>query len=189
VNWDVVESDSKGEPLLWKDLANDVREALTGKLSGLWEATSDEAAFNGCTVDKQQTLLIMVSRLRAKGLWHVIKKIENVYGEGGVGIGFAACSLIDPILQGRKDFTRFLANHKDTIRGFYERGRGEAVLHFLYVDEEVQKWYVHFDLYSPVHSPVSAFRHLRYEFLGKLRPDWRTIQDRLGFESALQIGV
>ena len=78
----------------WKDLRADVREALAGKLSGLWGAGSDEAAFNGFAVDKQQALLLVVSRLRAKGLWHVINKIENVYGEGGVGIGFSAWPLI-----------------------------------------------------------------------------------------------
>jgi hypothetical protein len=69
-----------------------------------------------------------------------------------------------------------MANHKDTTGGFYEKGRADAVLHFLYVDGSPRKWYVHFDLYSPVHSPLSALRHLRYEFLGKLTPDWRMIQ-------------
>ena len=53
------------------------------------------------------------------------------------------------------------------------------MLHFLYVDGTPEKWYVHFDLYSPVHSPVSMFKHLRYEFVGKLTPDWRMIQQRL----------
>lgn len=174
-------ADSKSEmnPILWKDLSEDVREALAGKLAGLWGAATDEAAFNGCAVDKQQTLLIMVSCLRAKNLWEVIKKIDNVYGEGGVGIGFSAWPFVKSTLSGRKDFTRLLANHKDTTGGFYEKGRGDAVLHFLYVDGKPQKWYVHFDLYSPVHSPVSAFKHLQYEFVGKLTPDWRMIQQRL----------
>jgi hypothetical protein len=165
--------------ILWKDLPEDVREALTGKLSGLWGAPSDEDAFNGCAIDKQQTLLILESRLRKKGLWNVIDKIDNVYGEGGVGIGFSAWPIIESTLRGRKDFTTFMANHKDTTGGFYERGRGDAVLHFLYVEGKPRKWYVHFDLYSPVHSLVSAFRHLRHEFIGKVTPDWRMIQERL----------
>jgi len=166
-------------PKLWQDLAEEMREALTGKLSGLWGAASDEEAFNGCAVDKQQALLIMAARLQAKRLWHVIRKIDNVYGQGGVGLGFSAWPVVESTLRARKDFTRFLANHKDTTGGFYEKGRADAVLHFLYVEGIPRKWYVHFDLYSPVHSPLSAFRHLRYEFIGKLTPDWRIIQQCL----------
>jgi hypothetical protein len=175
----VADSDSNVRPTLWQDLSGDVQEALTGKLSGLWDAPSDEAAFNGFAVDKQQTLLIMVSRLLLKGLWHVVRKIDNVYGEGGVGIGFSAWPVIESTLRGRKDFTSFLANHKDSTGGFYEKGRADAVLHFLFVEGTPRQWYVHFDLYSPVHSPASAFNHLRYEFIGKLTPDWRMIQQRL----------
>lgn len=167
---------SKVDPILWKDLADDAREALSGKLTGLWGAVSDEAAFNGLAVDKQQTLLIMLSRLQAKGLWQVIRKIDNVYGKHGVGIGFSAWPFIESTLKARRDFTRFLANHKDTTGGFYEKGRGDAVLHFLYVEGKPREWYVHFDLYSPVHSLASALKHLRYEFIGKLTPDWRMIQ-------------
>jgi len=179
VNWDVIDSIPAAKPLLWQDLDEDVREALTGKLSGLWGATSDEAAFNGCAVDKQQTLLILVSRLREKNLWQVIRKIDNVYGEGGVGIGFSAWPFVKSTLTARKDFTRRMANHKDTTGGFYEKGRAEAVLHFLYVEGKPQKWYVHFDLYSPVQSPASALKHLRYESVGKLTPDWKMIKQRL----------
>jgi hypothetical protein len=175
----VADPTSDQNPMLWKDLSGDVREALTGKLSGLWGAASDEDAFNGCAVDKQQTLLILVSRLREKELWSVIDKINNVYGEGGVGIGFSAPPTIGATLRGRKDFTRFMANHKNTTGGFYEKGRGDAVLHFLYIDGEPQKWYVHFDLYSPVHSPVSFFKHFRHEYIGKLTPNWQMIQERL----------
>ena len=79
--------DSKPDvaPLLWKDLAADVRDAIAGKLTGLWGAVSDEAAFDNFAIDKQQALLIIASRMRAKELWHVVNKIDNVYGEGGVG--------------------------------------------------------------------------------------------------------
>jgi hypothetical protein len=175
----VTNPSSEVSSILWKDLSEDSREALTGKLAGLWGAASDEAAFNACAIDKQQTLLLLTSRLLAKGLWHVIRKIDNVYGEGGVGIGFSAWPIVESTLRARKDFTYLLANHKDTTGGFYEKGRAEAVLHFLYVEGVPRKWYVHFDLYSPVHSPVSALKHLRYEFVGKLTPDWRMIQQRL----------
>jgi hypothetical protein len=168
--------------LSWQDLPGEVREALTGKLSGLWGADSDAAAFNNFPVDKQQTLLILVSRLAAKGLWRLISRIDNVYGEGGVGIGFSAWPFIISTLRSRKDFTRLMANHKGTTGGFYERGRSSAVLHFIYENGPPQKWYVHFDLYSPVHSPASALKHLRHEFFGKLTPNWRMIQERLQAE-------
>ena len=179
MSWDVVETISTVEPILWEDLADDVRDALSGKLSGLWGAVSDEAAFNGLAVDKQQALLIMLSRLQAKRLWQVIRKIDNVYGEGGVGLAFSAWPVVESTLRARKDFTGFLANQKDTTGGFYEKGRANAALHFLYVEGIPRKWYVHFDLYSPVHSPVSAFKHLRHEFIGKITPHWRMIQERL----------
>jgi hypothetical protein len=175
----VADPSAKEKPILWQNLSEDFRGALTGKLSGLWGAATDEDAFNACALDKQQTLLLLAARLRAKGLWHVIRKIDNVYGEGGVGIGFSAWPVVESTLRARKDFTRFFANHKDTTGGFYEKGRADAVLHFLYVEGVPRKWYVHFDLYSPVHSPASAFKHLRHEFLGKLTPDWRRIQQCL----------
>ena len=175
----MTDSSSGLDQILWRNLSEDSLEALTGKLSGLWGAATDEGAFDSCAVDKQQTLLLLASRLCAKRLWHVIRKIDNVYGEGGVGIGFSAWPLVESTLRARKDFTRFLAKRKDTTGGFYEKGRADAVLHFLYVEGEPRKWYVHFDLYSPVHSLASAFKHLRYEFIGKLTPDWRMIQQRL----------
>jgi hypothetical protein len=175
----VADSTPKTSAILWQDLAEDVREALSGRLSGLWGAASDEAAFNNCAVDKQQTLLIMVSRLREKKLWQVIKKIDNVYGKGGVGLGFSAWPFVKSTLTARKDFTRLMANHKDTTGGFYEKERADAVLHFLYVEGTPQKWYVHFDLHSPVHSPVSALKHFWHEFVGKLKPDWLMIKQRL----------
>lgn len=178
----MTEANSKVGLTTWHELPTSVREALAGKLTGLWGAVSDEAAFNNFPVDKQQALLLVVSRLAAKGLWQLINKIDNVYGEHGVGIGFSAWPLIISTLRGRKDFTRFMANHKGTTGGFYETGRAGAVLHFLYEDGPPQKWYVHFDLYSPVHSPVSAINHLRFEFFGKLMPDWRMIQERLQAE-------
>jgi hypothetical protein len=175
----VADLKAEAASLLWRELSDNAREALAGKLAGLWGSATDEAAFNSCAVHKQQTLLIMVSRLQAKSLWQVIRKIDNVYGEGGVGISFTAWPFVKSTLAGRKDFARFLANHQGTTGGFYEKGRADAILHFLYVDGKPEKWYVHFDLYSPVYSPVSALKHLRYEFLGKLTPDWRMIQRHL----------
>ena len=165
--------------LRWNTLSSDTRELLQGKLAGLWGAATDADAFDSWPIDKQQALLLVLERMRCKGLWHLVKRITNVYGEGGVGLQFEAWPMIESTLMRRSDFTRLMANHKDTSGGFYEKRRGEAVLHFLFQEGEPRTWYVHFDLYSPVHSPRSAFRHFRHEFLGKVRPDWQTIAKRL----------
>jgi hypothetical protein len=169
-------SASVSNQLRWCELSAAVREALTGKLVGLWGAVSDEAAFDSLTEDKQQALLLVFSRMQAKDLWHLVRSVDNVYGEGGVGIGFSAWPLIQTTLSRRKDFTRRFANHKDTSGGFYEKGRADAVLHFLFQEGTPRKWFVHFDLHSPVHSFASAGKHLRYEFLGKICPDWKMIK-------------
>jgi hypothetical protein len=169
-------SSSLSHQLRWRELTEEARDALTGKLVGLWGAVSDEAAFDLLTEDKQQALLLILSRMQAKDLWHLVKSIDNVYGEGGVGIAFAAWPFIQSTLSRRNDFTRLFANHKDTKGGFYEKGRAIAVLHFLFQEGNPRKWHVHFDLYSPVHSLGSAGRHLRHEFLGKVCPDWKAIK-------------
>ncbi len=165
--------------LRWSDLSQGLREALKNKLAGLWGAPADEDVFDALAIDKQQALLLIESRLRQKGLWQFVKKVTNLYGEEGVGIEFAPMAELEPTLARRKDFTRRLARHRDTTGGFYEKGRSEAALHFLYVDQTPPKWYVHFDLYSPVHSPRSAFKHFRHEYVRKIRPNWRVIQERL----------
>lgn len=167
------------QPMLWENIPAEVREALTGKLAGLWQHATDEDFFNSCLVDKQQTLLMMAARLQAKDLWHLVEKIIDVWGEHGVGIRFTPAAGTVELLRSRKDFTRFMANHKGTTGGFYEKGRGDAILHFIYTDGEPQEWGVHFDLYSPVHSLASIYKHLRHEFFGKLFPDWRMIKERL----------
>lgn len=159
----------------WRTLPIDIREDISGKLAGLWGAPTDEAAFDGLAEDKQQALLLVYRSMQAKGLWHLIKRIDNVYGQGGVGISFEAWPLIRSTLSRRKDFTRLFANHGDTTGGFYEKGRPNAVLHFLYQDGSPPKWYVHFDLYSPVHSLRSCTQHFWHEFFRKVTPDCKMI--------------
>ena len=166
---------TRDEKLLWEHLDRDTRELLYGRLVGLWGAQTDSAAFESWEVDKQQALLLLLNRMCAKDLWHVVRQVTNVYGEGGVGLQFVAWPLVESLLKRRKDFTKRFANHKDTTGGFYERLRHDAVLHFLFQEGDPRIWYVHFDLYSPVHSPGSALKHLRHEFLGKVKPDWRSI--------------
>ena len=179
VNSETVETDVAAQQLVWSRLSYDLRDALSGKLVGLWDAATDEAAFNALTVDKQQALLLLLTRLQAKDVWHLVRNITNVYGEGGVGIGFNSWPLLESTLSRRKDFTRRWARHGDTSGGFYEKARARAVLHFLYVNATQRRWYVHFDLYSPVYSPASTFRHVRFEFIHKVTPDWRMIKQAL----------
>ena len=162
-------------PLNWADLSEATRELLHGKLVGLWGAPTDAAAFDSWALDKKQGMLLLLNRMQTKGLWRFVKQVTNVYGEGGVGLRFLAWPMIESTLSRRRDFTRMFANHHDTTGGFYERRRPRAILHFLYQDGDPRLWYVHFDLYSPVHSPASAFRHLYYESMRNLRPDWQMI--------------
>jgi hypothetical protein len=163
----------------WADLPAATKELLTGKLAGIWGAPTDAAAFDSWPLDKKQAMLLLLNRMDTKGLWHLVKKVTNVYGEGGVGLQFQAWPMIESTLSRRSDFTRMFANHKDTSGGFYEKKRGEAVLHFLFAEGEPRTWYVHFDLYSPVHSPASALKHMFYEAMGKVKPDWRIISKYL----------
>ncbi|MEO7971486.1 MAG: hypothetical protein ABI698_09315 [bacterium] len=179
MNSETAETTADISQLLWSELAAELRAALSGKLAGLWDAATDEAAFNALSVDKQQALLLLHTRLQAKQVWPLIRNITNIYGEGGVGIGFNCWPMLESTLSRRKDFTRRWARHGDTSGGFYEKSRDSAVLHFLYVNATPRRWYVHFDLYSPVYSPTSAFRHVRHEFIRKVTPDWRMIKKAL----------
>ena len=167
------------ESPVWAGLPDATRELLTGKLAGLWGAPTDEAAFDSWPLDKKQALLLLSERMQSKGLWRLVKRVTNVYGEGGVGLQFEAWPMIESTLSRRRDFTQRFANHDDTSGGFYEKQRGMAILHFLFQEGEPRTWYVHFDLYSPIFSPGSAWRHLRHEMLGKVRPDWRMIAQSL----------
>ena len=162
--------------ITWRDLSFDKRDALAGKLVGLYGAPSDSAAFDALTEDKQQALLLILGRMQAKRLWHLTRRIHNVYGLHGVGLSFSAWPMIESTLSNRTDFTRRFANHKDCSGGFYEKGRPRAILHFLYQEGDPRKWYVHFDLFSSVYSPRSAANHLRHEVWRKFRPDWATIK-------------
>ena len=82
----MVEQAAEVGPLRWRDLSDELREALKEKLTGLWGSTGDEEVFDSLAIDKQQALLLILSRLRDKGLWHFVKHVNNVYGEDGVGI-------------------------------------------------------------------------------------------------------
>jgi hypothetical protein len=88
----------------WAELPDTTRELLTGKLAGLWDATTDAAAFDSWTLDKKQAMLLLLERLQAKGLWHLVKRVTNVYGEGGVGLEFEAWPMVESTLSRLKHF-------------------------------------------------------------------------------------
>ncbi len=165
--------------LRWHELSVETLEALEGKLKGLYGAARDDMAFENLAVDKQQALLLVMHRLRELDLWRQVRRVENVYGVGGVGMNFSAWPELASALRGRRDFTTRFARHRDNQGGFIELGRAAASLHFLYTDAGERRWSVHFDLYNPWSSPLNACRHLLYEKLMGVVPDWRAIRKAL----------
>jgi hypothetical protein len=166
-----------GVRLRWLKLSHDVRDLLLArKLKGLYGAERDEDAFDNLDIDKQQALLLLAHRLNDLGLWDSVRRVENVYGMGGVGMNFRAWPGLLSGLQTRKDFTTLFAAHRDTAEGFIERARARVSLHFLCQDKEERRWAVHFDLYNPWSSPANALRHLLYEKIRGTTPDWRAVR-------------
>jgi hypothetical protein len=166
--------------LKWQELSADTRLALTGRVSGLYERPTDESAFDALALDKQQALLILFRRFRELELWETVRRVENVYGEGGVGMNFAVWPLVKSTLERRDNFTSWFARHSNTDGGWIERGVGRASLHVLYVEEKGErKWAAHFDLYNPWASPANAWRHLLHEKFRHYTPDWRAISSSL----------
>lgn len=171
---------SEPAPLRWQELAPQTREAFARRLEGLYGAASDEDAFDSLAVDKQQALLILGRRFYELDLWQTVRRIENVYGEGGVGMNFTPWPVLKSTLESREDFTQRFARHRDTTAGFIETGVGKASLHILYVDDEKGRhWAAHFDLYNPWASPLNAWRHLLNEKMRGYTPDWRAIGSSL----------
>lgn len=167
-------------PLRWRELSPGTRETLDRRLEGLYGHERDESAFDALAVDKQQALLVIVRRFLELNLWDAVRRVENVYGLGGVGMNFKAWPELTSGLQARREFTTRWANHHDTTGGFLERGVSRASLHLLYVDDEGQRlWAAHFDLYNPWASPLNAWRHWRNEKNRGSVPDWRTIGSSL----------
>ncbi len=165
--------------MLWQELTAETRLILARKLEGLYGQERDEAAFDYLVEDKQQALLILMRRLQQLDLWEAVHRIENVYGIGGVGMSFKAWPQLLGQLRGRGDFTTLFANHPGNTGGFLERGRTRASLHFLYIDGDVRKWAVHFDLYNPWASPLNAWRHLLHEKIRGETPGWKAISEAL----------
>lgn len=167
----------------WAELSEQRRLQYRGKLSGLFGHHGDEAAYDSLPRDKQEALALLADRLITLDLWQRIARIVNVYGKGGVGINFIADSGFENLLAGRKDFTWRFAR-RDNTGGFFEKWRTRASLHFLFKEDAKgeRDWHVHFDVYGPMGSLVSVIQHLYYERFGKLRPDWRTIQNLIAVQ-------
>ena len=161
--------------LTWNELTAPARDALNGKLSGLYGGQVDADIFDALPVDKQQSLLIFVRRLGDLKLWREISRVTNVYGEGGVGIEFISTAGLPRCLRRSRRFSSRFAAHRDTAEGFYELRRSVAALHFLRARRRGLEWSVHFDLYAPLSSPASALRHLWYEKLRGQTPSWKEI--------------
>jgi hypothetical protein len=177
---------SKEQPLGWDVLPERVRELLGRKLEGLYGGALDETVFNQLPVDKQQALLIFVRRFLELELWDAVRRIENLYGEGGVGMHFSAWPYLASTLERRASFSTWFARHRNSSRGFIERGTRRASLHILYADSRGKRgWEAHFDLYNPWASPVNAWRHLAHEKIRRDTPDWRIIRASLGYASDL----
>jgi hypothetical protein len=177
-------SDSVGEcALRWSRLPENVRAELARKLEGLYGGARDEAVFDALAVDKQQALLILLRRLLDLDLWGAVRRIENLYGAGGVGMHFKAWPFLKSALERRQNFSAWFARHRHTTRGFIERGTaGRPSLHFLHAGGgKAGGWEAHFDLYNPWSSPLSAWRHLAHEKIRKKTPDWRVIGASLGY--------
>jgi len=178
-----VGTDSQTRMLAWSDLDHETRARLDGKLDRLYDYGPTAAAFESIAVDKQQALLLLMRRLVVLGLWDTVRRIDNVYGEGGVGMYFTAWPYLRSTLQRRRDFTQSFARHRDNTGGFLEKSRLNATLHFLYLDQGERHWHVHFDLYGPWGSPLTTARHLLWEkFLGRY-PDWRAISASFATEA------
>jgi hypothetical protein len=168
--------------LRWSDLPENVRATLARKLEGLYGCASDETIFDSLSVDKQQALLILVRRFLELGLWEAVRRVENLYGEGGVGMHFSAWPFLKSRLERGRRFTTWFARHPGTTRGFIERGTRRAALHLLYGERDAGKvWEAHFDLYNPWTSPRNAWRHLLQEKIRRETPDWRVIGASLGY--------
>jgi hypothetical protein len=161
------------------DSAGPMPEEFRGRLQGLYGCEHDEDAYAALALDKREALSLLARRLMEIDLWHAVGRIVNVYGEGGVGMYFGSTLNLEAELRRRRDFTKKFARHRDNTRGFLEKRRRAASLHFLYIDsrERKREWHVHLDLYGPFGSLASMTKHLYHERWRKFRPDWRMMKE------------
>lgn len=165
------------EPLLtWGKLHAHTREALGGKLNGLFGWPRTDEVFDSLAANRQQALLLLLRRLQERRLWDWVRLISNVYGTGGVGIEFAAWPGLRANLVKRRDFTSRLAGHRNNEGGFRERRNdGGPVLHLVMVKMAERSWAVHFDFYDPLSSVGDLWRHVYRESWRRELPSWHQI--------------
>lgn len=174
--------DARPDATDWDGLPRHLRPALEGKLAGLYGVVEDARAFDALAEDKRRALLIFLRRLGELGLWDSVRRVTNVYGEGGVGLAFIADAVLSHRLRESLRFTSRFASHGDTAEGFFEKGRRRASLHLLRAARGADEWTAHFDLHSPAADPFSAARHLWSERLRGRTPGWREIAAALGYD-------
>ena len=162
--------------LTWRQLNENTRAALSGKLDELfgWPATSE--VFESLAVDRQQALLQILRRFQQLKFWEAVRRITNVYGEGGVGIEFSSWPILRSTLERRRDFTGLLAGHRNNDGGFRERKKQPGpALHIVMVKKEANLWAAHFDLYDPLRSLGDLWRHIYREGWRHEVPNWYQI--------------
>jgi hypothetical protein len=171
---------ARHEALRWEQLSPARRQALAGKIEGLYGQTDAPEAFNRLETDKQQALLLLLKRFHQLDLWPHVRSIGNVFGVGGVGMNFTAWPSFLEALRWHPEFTRRLAKRRSSDGGFREKRVRQCGLHILYTDKETERnWDAHFDRYNPIFSPVNTARHIWNEVLNSRAPDWREVKEYL----------
>ena len=154
-------SDEGPAALRWGGLPERTRAALHRRLEGLYGGARDAEVFDSLPLDKQQALLILSRRLMELNLWDAVRRVHNLYGEGGVGMRFLAWPYLRSELGRRAAFSTWFATHKNTTLGYIERGKRLGSLHILYSEGGAGVgWEAHFDLYNPWASPANAWRRM-----------------------------
>lgn len=159
---------------VWDALAARDREMLGGKLSGLYDCgEADGVVFDSLATDKRRALLLIASRYDELDIWRHVRRVTNIYGTGGTGVEFFADNHFTARLDAHPDFTTRFARHRDSSAGYFERRRRRGALHLLRANAEGDSWSAHFDLHSPVASPLSFARHVWHERIRGVCPGWR----------------
>lgn len=162
--------------LAWEQLKPSTRHLLAGKLDKLYGHTRAAAAFNALVEDKQQALLLLLRRFLELDLWPHVRQIENVYGEGGVGMNFAAWPSFHETLRWHRDISPRLAKRPGFEGGFRELRVQHGGLHILYRGRGTeQRWDAHFDCYNPLFSLANTARHVWHEVIKKQPPSWHQV--------------